>query len=136
MDIYAAFATDETKENEGAWFDVPGGDARVRVARSNNPTYSKALVKAYEKYTKASKANGDAIEKQQEEEYIKLIARHILTDWTNVKFKGKALPYSVENAEKLLKIRDFRIFVQKCADDFDAYRVEIEEEVGNASEKS
>lgn len=132
MDIFAAFATDETKENEGAWFDVPGGDARIKVARSSNPVYSKAVVKAFEKYTKAPKSNKAAIEAQQEAEYIRLMARYLLTDWENVKYKGESLPYSVENAEMLLKLRDFRLFVQTCSDDFDSFRIEVQEEVGNS----
>lgn len=131
MDIFAAFATDEKKELEGAWFDVPGGDARILVARSNNPRYAKALVKAYEKYAKASK-DSPTVEKQQENDYVRLLAEHILLGWEKVERNKKPLPYSKESAEELLRIKDFRQFVQKCSDDFDAYRVEVEEEVGNS----
>lgn len=130
MDIFAAFATDEKKEVEGTWFDVPGGDARIKVARSSNPVYAKEVVKAYEKFAKAPK--NDQTEKQQDAEYKRLLAQHILLDWENLTFKGKTLPYSVQNAEMLLAIRDFRLFVQKCSDDFDAYRAEVEEDLGNA----
>lgn len=130
MDIFAAFATDDKREVEGAWFDVPGGDARVKVARSSNPRYAKAVVKAYEKYAKAPK--GETTERQQEAEYNKLLAQYILLDWENVSFKGEPLRYSHPMAEQLLQVRDFRLFVQQCSENFDAYRVEVEEEVGNA----
>jgi len=130
MDIFKAFATDETKEVEGAWFDVPGGDARVRVARSTNPKYARAVVDAYENLQK-SKLPKAELEKKQEAAYTSLMATHLLVGWEGVQFKGKTLPYSQANAEMLLQIRDFRIFVVKCSEDFDAFRVEVEEEVGN-----
>lgn len=131
MDIFASFATDEKKEVEGAWFNVPGGDARIKVARSNNERFAKAVVKAYEKYEKAP--NTPAKDAQQQAEYNQLLATYILLDWENVSFKGQALPYSIPSAQQLLSIKDFRMFVQKCADDFEAFKVEIEESVGNDS---
>lgn len=131
MDIFKSFATDEAKEVDGAWFDVPGGDARIKVARSNNPKYAKEVVKAYEKYQKVPKVEDEIAERQQEAEYLKLLAKHILVGWEKIQFKGEELKYSVANAEMLLKIRDFRVLVQKCADDFEAFRVKQEEEVGN-----
>lgn len=129
MDIFKSFATDEKREVEGAWFDVPGGDARIKVARSSNTRYAKAVVKAYEKFEKAAK--NAHTERQQEQEYNRLLAQYILVDWENVEFQGQSLPYSIPSAEKLLQIRDFRLFVQKCSDDFDAYRAEQEEDLGN-----
>lgn len=131
MDIFAAFATDEKKEIEGAWFDLPGGDgARVLVARSNNPRYSKALVKAFEKYSKAPKGSID--EKKQEDEYISLLAEHILLGWEDIQFKGKPFAYSKENAATALRMKEFRLRVQEFSDTFEAYKAEIEEDVGNA----
>ncbi len=131
MDIFKAFATDETKETQGAWFDVPGGDARVLVARSTNQKYNKAVLEAYEKYAKADK-NSEETRKQQEADFDRVIAQHLLLGWQKIEYKGKPMEYSVENACTLLAHRDFRMFVQKCADDFEAYRVEIEEHVGNS----
>jgi hypothetical protein len=130
MDIFSAFATDEKREVEGAWFEVPGGDARIKVARSSNQRYAQAVVKAYEKYKNAPK--NPHTERQQEADYTRLLAQYILVDWENVSFQGQELPYSVPSAEKLLSIRDFRVFVQKCSDDFDAFRVEQETETGNS----
>ncbi|MGL4808972.1 MAG: hypothetical protein ACRC4O_09550, partial [Giesbergeria sp.] len=78
MDIFSAFATDEKKEVEGAWFDVPGGDARIKVARSSNTRYAQAVVKAYEKYKNAPK--NATTERQQEADYNRLLAQHILLD--------------------------------------------------------
>jgi hypothetical protein len=130
MDIFAAFATDEKKEVEGAWFEVPGGDARIKVARSSNPRFAKAVVSAYEKYAKAPK--NDKTTSQQDAEYNRLLAQYVLVDWENISFQKEPLPYSVSSAERLLTIREFRLFVQKCSDDFDSFRVEQEEEVGNA----
>jgi hypothetical protein len=130
MDIFSAFATDEQREIQGAWFDVPGGDARILVARSNNPIYTKAVVKAYEKYAKAPK--NSTTEKQQEADYIRVMAQHLLLDWESVQYQGAALDYTKENAEMLLKIKDFRVFVQQCSDDFESFKVETEQEVGNS----
>jgi len=131
MDIFTSFATDENREIEGAWFEMPGdATARIKVARSSNQRYAKAVVKAYEKYAKVKKS--EALEAQQEAEYNRLLAQHILVDWEGLSFKGANTPYSVAAAEKFLQIRDFRSFVQKCSEDFDAFRVEAEVEVGNA----
>ena len=107
-----------------------GGDSRIKVARSSNTRYAQAVVKAYEKFKNAPK-NANT-ERQQEAEYTKLLAQYILVDWENISFQGQDLPYSVPSAEKLLSVRDFRLFVQKCSDDFDAFRVEQEVETGNA----
>ncbi len=130
MDLFTAFATDEQREIEGAWFDVPGGDVRILVARSTNPVYTKAVVKAYEKYAKAPK--NASTEKQQEADYIKVMAKHLLLGWENVVYKGKKMPHSEENAQTLLKMKDFRLFVQQCSDDFNAFKAANEEEVGNS----
>lgn len=131
MDIFNSFATDEKKEVEGAWFDVPGGNASILVARSSNPKFSKAVVKAYEKYAKSPKNNPD-VEKRQEADYIKVLAEHLLLGWKEIEYKGVPLEYSRANAEVLLAIKDFRQFVQQCSDDFDAFRLQQEEEVGNS----
>lgn len=130
MDLYSAFATDETKENEGAWFPVPGGDAEILVARSTNEPFMKAVSKAFEKYAKV--ADSLEVEARQEKEYRDLVARHVLKGWRNVQFRGTDYPYSFENARALMNIKDFRVFVKQCSDTFEAYKAEIETEVGNA----
>lgn len=133
MDIFAHFATDEKKEIEGAWFDLPGDNGQILVARNTNEKYARAIVKAYERY---KNAKGVEAEKRQEREYIRLLAEHILVDWKDIEWKGQPLPYSTQNAEMVLAIKDFRIFVQKCSEDFEAFRVEVEEEVGKSSPTS
>jgi hypothetical protein len=58
----------------------------------------------------------------------------VLLGWRKLKFKGAELPYNVENAKKLLGVKDFRSLVARLASDFEAYRVRQEEELGNASQ--
>jgi hypothetical protein len=131
LDIFAQFATDETLEENGTWFQI-GGGARVLVARAGNRKYAKMLTKEVERNKKALDLNDDAADKLSEEIMIGVIAETILLGWENVSFKGEDLEYSVANAKKLLAVKDFRKAVAQFADDVSAFKFKETEEQGKA----
>ncbi len=131
LDIFAQFATDETLEENGTWFQI-GGGARVLVARSGNRKYGKMLTKAVERNKKALDLNDDAADKLSEEIMISVLAETILLGWEDISFKGEVLEYNVANAKKLLAVKDFRKAIAQFADDVSAFKFKETEEQGKA----
>jgi len=131
MDIFAQYATDETLENSGTWFDL-GGDARVLVARSGNKAFGKVLTKQVELARKTLDRNDEVAEAKSQEIMIGAMAQGILLGWEGLSFKGKALDYSLDNAKTLLAVKDFRRQIEVFSNDVDAYRAKLEAEQGEA----
>ena len=131
LDIFAQFATDETLEENGTWFDI-GGGARILVARSGNRKYGKLLTKEVERARKVLDLNDEVADKKSEEIMIAVIAETILLGWKDVSFKGEALEYSIPNAKKLLAVKDFRKAIGQFADDVTAFKFKEEVEQGKA----
>ena len=131
LDIFAQFATDESLEDNGAWFEI-GGGASVLVARSGNRKYAKMLTKEVERNKKVLDLNDDAADKKSEEIMIAVIAETILLGWKDVSFKGEVLEYSIPNAKKLLAVKDFRKAIGQFADDVSAFKFKEEVEQGKA----
>ena len=131
LDIFAQFATDETLEENGTWFQI-GGGARVLVARSGNRKYGKMLTKEVERNKKALDLNDDAADKLSEEIMISVLAETILLGWEDISFKGEVLEYNVSNAKKLLAVKDFRKAIAQFADDVSAFKFKETEEQGKA----
>ena len=128
LDIFAQFATDETKEEDGIWVDI-GDDSEILVARAGNKKYGKMISKEYEKHKKLLDLKNEASEKKSEEVMIDVLAKTILLGWKNIMFKGEELPYSLDNAKMLLAVKDFRKLVAQYADDTEQYKVAVQEEV-------
>lgn len=131
LDIFAQFATDESLEDNGAWFEI-GGGASVLVARSGNRKYAKMLTKEVERNKKVLDLNDDAADKKSEEIMIAVIAETILLGWKDIVFKKEALEYSIPNAKKLLAVKDFRKAIGQFADDVSAFKFKEEVEQGKA----
>lgn len=124
MDIDKVFATDLTLEEEGVWVTLDEKSA-IKVARIGNKKFQK-LSKAFAKNNKIVAQYVDSI---PEDAMIRIVAKSILIDWKGIKLKGKKLEYSVENAIKVLKYKDFLDLVIKVANDKEAFRQqEIEED--------
>ena len=131
LDIFSQYATDESLENNGTWFDI-GSGAKLLIARSGNSQFAKALTKAVERSRKVLDMNDDTAEAKSNEIMVDVMARTILLGWENVSFKGQALEYSADNAKKLLAIKDFRRIVSNFADDVDAFKFKEEAAQGEA----
>jgi hypothetical protein len=130
--IHSIFATNESKEEGGAWVDVNalwGLKIKVRRLRSD------ASVKAYEeivteqlgdgvlrKLTDVSADQSMAILKEQ-------LARAVLVDWKNLRDvdSGEEIPYDIETARALMDVKDFREFVWQAANERDTFKGEADE---------
>lgn len=131
MDIFDKFATDESLENNGAWFPI-GDGTRLLIARSGNRKYGKVLSKLVERNEVALKADDEAADTLNDQIMVEALATGVLLGWENVTYQKKSLSYSVENAKTLLKHREFRRTVIQFSEDVDAFRVKKETEQGEA----
>jgi hypothetical protein len=134
-DLLKMFALDQAKESEGIWIEL-GSGIRIKVARMDNPAYTKALSKAMAPYRHALRANT-----MDDDTFHALMARvvgkTILVGWEGIDYKGEPLPYSPKNAEMLLldpQLKPFYERVMQIASDQDAYRLQQEEEAAKNSE--
>lgn len=128
LDIFAQFATDESKEESGVWVEI-GGDAELLIARAGNKKYNKMIAREYEKNKKALDLKGDAADALSEQIMIKVMASTILLGFKNIIWKGKEAQYSVALAEEMLKVKDFRKLVAGYSETQEQYKIEAEEEV-------
>ena len=133
FDIFETFATDENLENNGVIVPVGKGKAStLLIARSGNRAYAKAVTKAVEKRQVELDGEDDAAAAVSDEIMIAVMAETILLGWTALTFKGEDMGgYTFEKAKKLLGVKDFRKFVAKHSDNFEAYKVKAEVAAGN-----
>jgi hypothetical protein len=130
LDIFAAYATDETLEDQGTWRRI-GGGAEILVARLGNPNYEDAVKAEVAANRETLDLGGEELAQAYKELSLRVLARTILLGWKNVSYKGKPLDYSVQAAEMLLAHREFRRVVEEFASDFNQYRAKLEEDQGN-----
>jgi hypothetical protein len=130
FDVFAEFATDEKKENDGVWVDI-GKGARLLVARAGNRKYSRLLTAAIEKHQRALDLKDEAADKLSDQITIDVAAEAILLGWEKLSFKGQDMgAYSVTAAKQLLAVKDFRHYVSRLSNDFDRFRVAQEAALG------
>lgn len=130
MDIFSSYATDATLENEGKWFPL-SKTAKVKVARAGNEAYTDLL------RAKLKEASLDGMPEKEanavaEDILIDVMAETVLLGWTGVKAKDQDVPYSVAKAREYLKIKDFRKKIAGFSENFEAFRLKVEAEQGNA----
>ena len=131
LDLFSQFATDENLENNGSWQDI-GDGTRLLVARGGNRRYVKLLTKLVEQNKRVLDLNDEAADAKSDDIMSQVLAETILLGWENVKYKGKDLPYSLENAKLVMGMKDFRKLVAKLADSEDAYKFAEEQAQGKA----
>lgn len=132
MDIFAAYATDETREEDGAVVFLTSGqdpavDPWIRVARLNNTAYSKGVTETYNKIQadrKMLKLSDAEVEIRSKNAMIELLAQTILKDFGNLEFQGLVLVPSAESKLMALRLKDFREMVVGHAANVDLYRVQ------------
>lgn len=131
LDIFSRFATDESLEENGAWRDI-GDGAKLLVARAGNRKFGKALAREVNKHQATLNLGDDAADAKSDEIMASVTAEAILLGWEGVSFKGEELPYSFDNAKKLLGIKEFRKLVTRLSEELEAYKVK---EVAEAGER-
>lgn len=126
MDIFNAFATDLSKEDNGV--ECPYGDAVFMIARANNTAYNKIFMDLYEKHRETIDRKDDEADRISKIIDLDVMSKAVLVGWSgNVTYQGQALEFSVANARTLLAIKDFRAWVMKQANTFELYRAVKEE---------
>jgi hypothetical protein len=125
MDIYATYATDENAEINGVWQKL--GDAELLIARANNPRYARALTTQAEKHQAELDKGDEDADALSNKLLVDVFAETLLLGWKNVSYNGESLPYTPENARKVLAHKDFRREVARLAESIDAYRIKTEE---------
>jgi ssDNA-specific exonuclease RecJ len=130
-DFFKQFASDEKMEIEGRWVDHDT-ETSFLVARSGNKHFNRLFSKLYQKNKVVLESKGDAAEAKSDEIMVETFAKTILLGWKGkVEFNGHDLPYSVENAKKLLALKDFRRVIASYADDFDSFKAVQDADQGN-----
>lgn len=130
MDIFESFATDEKLEIEGAWFPL-SKTAKVLVARSGNENYIEALRRKLDAsgIDLTSKAKED--EAAAEAVFIDVMAETLLLGWQGITRQGEPVPYSKDAARAYLAVKDFRKKVVAFSENFEAFRLKAEKQLGN-----
>jgi hypothetical protein len=140
FDIFAAYATDESKEEDGVVvFLSSGADVAtnpwIKVARVGNTAYSKAVSTGYEKLQADKKLlmlSGDEMEIRSKNLMIEVMADTLLKGFGNLSFQGSPQEPTREAKVRLLRVKDFREMVMAKAAEVDLYRVEQSEaDAGN-----
>src|SRR5687767_1596968 len=105
------FRTDPNLESEGVWVPI-GEGARIKIARSGNAKGAEL----FERLTDppdiklAIRAGTLSVEKLNEI-MTEVLSQAVLLDWEGITENGKLLPYTKENAKRILAIKDFRKLV-------------------------
>lgn len=135
LDIYDAYATDPELELKGKWFPI-GKTGKVKVARTGNDNYNAEFKRLVDQYQADLSEGGPAAEELGLKIMVKVQAKTILLDWEGIGYQGKKVEYSVDMAETMLGIKDFRKRINAIADSFENFRAKAEEQQGNGSSDS
>jgi hypothetical protein len=69
-------------------------------------------------------SKGPEAEKRSDEIYVEVLSKTVLLGWKGtIMYKGEPMPYSRENAIKLLKLKDFRNRVIEVAGEFEHFKL-------------
>lgn len=124
IDIFNEFAV-----TDDAIYVPYANGTEFLIARSENSKYNSLAARFYKQHKRTLDANNAAAEAKTTEMMIYLYSEAILLGWKgDVKYKGETLPYSKENAKKLLALEGFRDWVATQARDTAAYKLVQEQE--------
>lgn len=117
VDLFADFAVNEALSQDGVWVPYTG-DVEFLIARAGNKNYRKVAQALYKKNERMLDSRTDAANEKLTEIVVESMAKGILLNWRgNVQFQGQDLPYSLDNARKLLAHERFRDWVDAQAKD-------------------
>jgi hypothetical protein len=93
------FKLDKGAKAAGVWIEF-GGDASFKIASFDNPSFTDAFRKATKPYSDLGK---EIPEDDQLEIMARTMSQFVVLDWKGVFDGDKELPYSAENAYRLIK---------------------------------
>ena len=121
MDLAREYGTDPTKESEGVWHPIRGGQFKLK--RTNNPEF-RALSFKIARQGRGRGRRDDAMD----ETTTRLIVDTILVDWKDVNEHGEPIPCTKENATRvLLQYRDLLDDIFAAASEIEAYQSDADE---------
>lgn len=127
LDLFKRYATDEKKEIEGVRFSIgPDEEDYLLIARMGNDRFTEAFSRLNDEYRERLDSSDPKVVRQASDEVMcRTMAESILVGWgANMMYDGQPLPYSVENAGKVLSHRDLREDVFAFSRRADNYRLE------------
>lgn len=124
FDVFKLYAVDAAKEQSGVVIDLGGGRS-MTIARlgGSNRKYSARLAEEYEKYRELLSSSAAEAEELDNEIVANVFAETILLGFEGFAYDGEPLPYSRENAVKILKHPEFRSLVMKHATRLENFKV-------------
>lgn len=128
IDLFDEFATDAALETGGALVAYKG-DVKFLIAREQNENFGAAITKALEDNRDAIEGDSPEAKALSEKLLLDVMARTILVGWEgNVTYQKQPLPYTTDNAIKLLGMSDFRAWVRRQAANREHYKVKVQAE--------
>lgn len=125
MDIRKTYGTSKDLEAEGVWVDL-GEGASVKVARAGNKE-NRAAIKRLIAPHKVALRNDKLPDDIMEKIAIEAMATTILLDWKGIAEDGKPVPYSRDNAVRLLTVyKDFRDQISSLSGEMALFQAEAE----------
>jgi len=124
------FKANTVDELEGVWFEASEGVRFLtkRFGGMNSPLIKKALAKHYKPYARLIE-KGLYPEDAERKIYIKVFVDACLKDWEGVEVEGQVVPFSKEEAIKLLvHLPDLADMLIEYAQDVNSYT----EDLGNS----
>lgn len=128
LNVFDTFAANTDKEESGVEVEI-GKDAFITVARAGNKRYSRMITKAFETNKFTLDRKDKAAEEKAEQIIIDVMSKTILKGWRGLMdANGVEVPFSEAKAKEYLALKDFRLMVNKQADDFNNFRQVVEED--------
>ncbi len=125
MDIFKLYATNIAQEEQGRDFTEEfGGKSTFKIARAGNRSYQRMVTKQFEAHRHILDQKNTPEEEEASDNLSftligKIMAQTVLLGWSGeVEYDGESLPYSYDNAVKLLALKDFRAKILGLAQDF------------------
>ncbi len=126
MEIVKQFAVDNEKAAHGVWVPI-SQDARLKIARTNNPNFRRVFRKLIAPYTAAIRTNSLS-DDLDEKIMVQAMAETILVDWQGITENGEPVPYTVEKAKEYLMHEPFREMVSTFSRDLELFKQAQDEE--------
>ena len=126
--LFARFLTDQDREEAGVWVDF-GDGIRIKVRRLRSRKsldVRKELEKPFADQIRRAPLDDDTAQ----DLLLKQMSQGIIADWENVDLgDGVTVPYTVDNAYKLLKaLPELRDAILQVSADADSYRAKVAED--------
>jgi hypothetical protein len=122
MDLFTQFQTDEQAEVEGVWVPL-STTARLKIARIGNARHPACLKRISTPHVRPGMRMSDIDDEMFDKLTREAMAESILVGWENILWKGEVLPYSKENALRVLQVKDFFTLVLTAANSIEHFRV-------------